>query len=82
MGVLSSLIDANACNDMWYFSVASCREVIFGVTVAEEQFAFPHTLAYIYNDSFDIHSIATQVLQDFFLTARKTGGTGASAATK
>jgi hypothetical protein len=30
------------------------------------------TLAYIYSDSFDMQSIATEVLQDFLLTARKT----------
>ena len=30
------------------------------------------TLAYIYSDSFDMQSIAIEVLQDFFLTARKT----------
>jgi hypothetical protein len=30
------------------------------------------TLANIYSDSFDMQSIATEVLQDFFLTARKT----------
>jgi Domain of unknown function (DUF4371)/hAT family C-terminal dimerisation region len=30
------------------------------------------TLAYIYSDTFDMQSIATEVLQDFFLKARKT----------
>jgi hypothetical protein len=30
------------------------------------------TLAHIYSDPFDMQSIATEVLQDFFLTARKT----------
>jgi hypothetical protein len=29
-------------------------------------------LAHIYSNSFDMQSIATEVLQDFFLTARKT----------
>lgn len=35
------------------------------------------TLAYIYSDSFDMNSIATDVLQDFFLTTRKTCCTAA-----
>jgi hypothetical protein len=40
------------------------------------------TLAYIYSDSFDIQSIAADVLQDFFLTSRKTCCTTATTVNK
>jgi hypothetical protein len=53
------------------FSVSKLQKINLRSRMGEERLT-SLTLTYIYSDTFDMQSIATKVLQDFFLTARKT----------